>query len=233
MVTPAKQLTLTQSKAPNLNVAPTVYDAQFENLLLNNLRLYFNQIDNFTQGVVKTIGNGGDIQFPDGPVQTTSYIPGSVEAYDRSSSIAITSTATTILAPASQMNSNGILYNPATGVFTFEYTGPFALSINLNAVASAASQFLYIYAQNNFGSGWVSNANSGKSFELLNASQPTQIVYSNAVTRTAGQQVRYLIYSNDSKVTLQTQTLPGVTPTVYVPAIRIQYAGQGKDDKLQ
>ena len=168
---------------------------------------------------------GGDITFPDRTVQQTAYIPGSIEAYDLSSSIAITSTATTVLAPANFINANGITYNAATGVFTWQYAGDFALSINLNAVASAANQFLYIYAQNNFGSGWVNNANSGKSFELLNASQPTQIVYSNAVTRTAGQQVRYLIYSNDSKVTLQTQTLPGVTPTVYVPAIRIQYAG--------
>ena len=129
MVTPAKQLTLTQSKAPNLNVAPTVYDAQFENLLLNNLRLYFNQLDNFTQGVVKTIVNGGVIEFPDGTVQTTAYIPGSIEAYDRSASIALSATPT-LLKPANFTNANGITYDASTGVFTFGYDGEFALSIN-------------------------------------------------------------------------------------------------------
>ena len=96
----------------------------------------------------------------------------------------------------------------------------------LNAFSGSAGQTLYLYAQNNFGSGWVNNANSGKSYLLPNpASSPTQIVYANAVTRVAGQQVRYLIYSNGNNITLQTTTLPGVSPTVYVPAIRIQYSG--------
>jgi hypothetical protein len=63
MVTPAKTIQLTQSKAPNLNNAPNEYSAQFENLLLNNLRLYFNQIDNITQNFVS--GDFGDnVVFP-------------------------------------------------------------------------------------------------------------------------------------------------------------------------
>jgi len=35
--------------APNLNVAPAEYNAQFENHLINQLRLYFNQLNNYTQ----------------------------------------------------------------------------------------------------------------------------------------------------------------------------------------
>ena len=34
---------------PNLNVAPNEYNAQFENNLINQLRLYFNQLNNYTQ----------------------------------------------------------------------------------------------------------------------------------------------------------------------------------------
>ena len=34
---------------PNLNVAPMQYSAQFENTVLNNLRLYFNQLNNYVQ----------------------------------------------------------------------------------------------------------------------------------------------------------------------------------------
>jgi hypothetical protein len=34
---------------PNLNVAPNEYNAQFENHLINQLRLYFNQLNNYTQ----------------------------------------------------------------------------------------------------------------------------------------------------------------------------------------
>ena len=97
-------------------------------------------------------------------------------------------------------------------------------ALSVNAIASATQQFVYIYAESNVGNGWSVVPNSGKSYQLPNAQQ-VQIVYSQAVVRTAGQQIRYYIYSNDSHVTLQTATLSGVSPTVYVPAIRIQYAG--------
>jgi hypothetical protein len=37
------------SKAPNLPIAPVEYQQQYQDQVLNALRLYFNQIDNFTQ----------------------------------------------------------------------------------------------------------------------------------------------------------------------------------------
>ena len=42
---------LRPSKAPNLLVAPTEYQQRYIDQLNNALRLYFNQIDNFTQNV--------------------------------------------------------------------------------------------------------------------------------------------------------------------------------------
>jgi hypothetical protein len=42
---------LRPSKAPNLLIAPIVYDQRYIDQLTNALRLYFNQIDNFTQNV--------------------------------------------------------------------------------------------------------------------------------------------------------------------------------------
>jgi hypothetical protein len=143
-----------------------------------------------------------------------------IEAYDLSTSIALTATPT-LLTPASTGSSNGITYNNSTGVFTFPNAGNYSLSLSVNAVSSAANQYVYIYAQNNTGSGWVTNTNSGKYFMLQNAIE-TQIVYAQSVHRTAGQQVRYYIYSNDSKVILNTQSLP--SSTAVVPAIRIQYS---------
>lgn len=208
--------------APRLPAAPVEYDQRFIDQFTNALRLYFNQIDALDSVVAQRITTTGII-FPDKTEQTTAYIPGFIEAYDRASSIAVTSTPT-VLAPASVGASNGITYDPVTGIFTWQYAGDFALALSVNAIAAAAGQFVYIYAQTNTGSGWVNNANSGKTYQLLN-NQLTQIVYAQAVNRTVGEQVRYFIYSNDGKVTLQTSTLPGVSPTVYVPAIRIQYAG--------
>ena len=42
---------LRPSKAPNLLVAPIVYDQRYIDQLTNALRLYFNQVDNFTQNI--------------------------------------------------------------------------------------------------------------------------------------------------------------------------------------
>jgi hypothetical protein len=42
---------LRPSKAPNLLIAPTSYAQQYQDQLNNALRLYFNQVDNFTQNV--------------------------------------------------------------------------------------------------------------------------------------------------------------------------------------
>lgn len=40
---------LRNTKAPNLLIAPVQYDKQYQDQLNNALRLYFTQIDNFTQ----------------------------------------------------------------------------------------------------------------------------------------------------------------------------------------
>ena len=105
-----------------------------------------------------------------------------VEAYDRSASIALTATPT-LLTPASTVaGANGITYDSATGVFTFENEGSYSLSLVVNAIASATLQFVYIYAEKNTGSGWVVTANSGKAYQLVN-NQLTQVVYAHALYR--------------------------------------------------
>jgi len=42
--------TLRPSKAPNLPIAPTEYNQHYVDQLTNALRLYFTQIDTYTQG---------------------------------------------------------------------------------------------------------------------------------------------------------------------------------------
>jgi hypothetical protein len=50
-VTPNKIGALRPSKAPNLLIAPVDYTQQYQDQFANALRLYFNQIDSFTQAV--------------------------------------------------------------------------------------------------------------------------------------------------------------------------------------
>ena len=48
MVTPLKTGTLRPTKAPNLPITTDTYTKQYQDQLTNALRLYFNQIDNYT-----------------------------------------------------------------------------------------------------------------------------------------------------------------------------------------
>jgi hypothetical protein len=49
--------TLTPTKAPNLIVFPPDYSAVLQNQLANQLRLYFNQIDNNDKQIIQQLGN--------------------------------------------------------------------------------------------------------------------------------------------------------------------------------
>jgi hypothetical protein len=215
---------LRNTKAPNLPIAPTQYEQRFLETLTNVQRLYYNEIDNLNGVVAQRVTTDG-ILFPDGTEQTTAWEPSYVEAYDRSASIAISNTPTLLIpnsfTPATAV---GITYDTTTGVFTFQYAGVYSLAISLNIVASNANQQVYVYAQKNIGAGWVNTTNSGKDYDLTNG-QTVQYTSPQAVYRAAGEQTRYYIYSNGTTSSLVTQTLPGVTPAVYVPAIRIQFAG--------
>ena len=51
MTTQLKNIPLIPPKAPNLPVAPVDYAQQYQDQILNVLRLYFNQLDNFNSGL--------------------------------------------------------------------------------------------------------------------------------------------------------------------------------------
>ena len=51
MATELKTGVLIPSKAPNLLIAPTEYSQQYQDQMNNALRLYFNQVDSFTQAI--------------------------------------------------------------------------------------------------------------------------------------------------------------------------------------
>lgn len=46
-----KNIVLRSTKAPNLLVCPKNYSSQYQDQLNNALRIYFNQVDNFTQAI--------------------------------------------------------------------------------------------------------------------------------------------------------------------------------------
>ena len=211
-------------RSPAQPLAPIEYDQRQQDQFQYALRLYFNQLDAYNTEVSKVVTPEG-IVYPDGTLQSTAWEPSYIEAFDRSASIAI-GTTPALLLPNSFLPpvNEGITYDPLTGVFTFQYEGVYSLSISLNLRATNNNQVVYVYAQKNVGAGWANTLNSGKAYKLTN-NLDIQFVNPQSVYRQAGEQTRYYIYANTSGPTLETQTLPGVTPTVYVPAIRIQYTG--------
>lgn len=215
---------LNSTKAPNLPLPTTEYERSYLDEVTKQLRLYFNQVDNLNSEVSQRVTTTG-ILYPDGTEQLTAWEPSYIEAFDRTASIAI-GTTPALLLPGSFLPpvNEGITYDPLTGVFTFQYEGVYSLSISLNLKGTNANQVVYVYAQKNTGSGWSNTTNSGKAYKLFNNTD-VQFVNPQSVYRAAGEQTRYYIYANTSGPTLETITLPGITPTVYVPAIRIQFAG--------
>ena len=212
------------TKSPNLPLPTTEYERAYLDEVSKQLRLYFGQVDNLNSEVSQRVTTTG-ILFPDGTEQLTAWEPSYIEAYDRSASITITTTRAllqpnTFLPPVYQ----GITYDPLTGEFTFQYAGVYSLSIALNIRGSNPNQIVYVYAQRNIGAGWVNTANSGKAYKLFN-NVDVQYVNPQSVYRQAGEKTRYYIYANNLGPVLETISLPGITPTVYVPAIRIQFAG--------
>lgn len=150
--------------------------------------------------------------------------PPHIEVYDLSTSITVGSTPF-LLKPATTVSgSQGILYDSSTGEFTFTNAGTYVLSINLNCNATAANQKIYVWAELFTGGVWVTQTQSGKIINLVNG-QEFQAINAQAVYRVAGQKVRYWIYSSDSHTNLLTDTLPGISSTVYCPAIRFQFTG--------
>jgi len=67
-----KTLDLRPPKAPNLPIAPIEYRQLYQDQLLNALRLYFNQIDNFAQPFSSNTG-GAFLKFPNGAFHQDGY----------------------------------------------------------------------------------------------------------------------------------------------------------------
>lgn len=142
-----------------------------------------------------------------------------IECVDTSTSIALTSTPI-LLQPSTVVANKGTTYDSSTGVFTWPTGGTYNQVITVNAEASAANQYVYIWAENWNGTSWVVNTYSGKQQVLVN-NYITQVILPNAIRRNNNQQVRYWIASNGNNVSLKTTTLPS---GAIIPAIRIQYS---------
>ena len=115
--------TLVPSKAPNLPIGPVEYSPQYQDQLLNVLRLYFTQIDNDWSATLGSDG-GRYFRFPH------------VSAYDSSNQFSTSNTATivtfTTLTSGSgfTLNANSTATCAYTGIYKIDYSLQFANTNN-------------------------------------------------------------------------------------------------------
>ena len=131
-------LLLRPSKAPNLPISPTSYDSQFHEQFSNALRLYFNQLDNFTAALTTTDG-GSNLRFPNGAFYDTTTQ--TAAAINTAYAMKFNSTTTSSQVSVSQAANTKIVVD-VTGVYNFQF------SAQLDS-ATGSSQLIYIWIRIN------------------------------------------------------------------------------------
>lgn len=111
------QQTLRPSKAPNLLIAPVVYDQRYLDQLNNALRLYFNQIDNGLAALLSGTG-GSSLSLPYGAFssdqdQTTTANTATLMTFN-----------TTDFADGVSINSSKITVENS-GIYNLQFSGQF------------------------------------------------------------------------------------------------------------
>jgi hypothetical protein len=124
MVTSLKTGVLRPSKAPNLPIAPVEYTQQYQDQVLNALRLYFNQIDNFGFGLSNPQG-GSYLSFP---CIAADYYPAQYASADNTATIVAWNNASKV--SGFTLNSDNTATATYSGTYKITYSLQFANSDN-------------------------------------------------------------------------------------------------------
>ena len=113
--------TLLPPKAPNLPIGPKEYNQRYQDQLLNDLRRYFNTLDN-TLGLLLGTGGGGGkyVRFPYGAFQDIAYTTLNGGINNSVTTITVVSTTDFPTAGQLRIESEVVTY---TGTTTTTFTG--------------------------------------------------------------------------------------------------------------
>ena len=146
----------------------------------------------------------------------------SIELLNTNATVTLPTTPTVFKA-TTIAHSDGFTYDTATGVMTTLVSSSYSLNIKFNAQPSASNKYIYFYAEEDKGSGWVIDQYSARKLELINQTE-TEVVIGVSHYYPTGTKIRYFIWG-DATITLKTTNLAGTTPgTVTVPAFKLQMA---------
>lgn len=137
-----KTLDLRPPKAPNLPIAPVDYGQRYQDQVLNALRLYFNEIDNFGFGLINTSGGGG-LSFPH------------IAASDNTDQLATASNTPTEVKFNTLTSGNGFTLAPP-GTATAEISGVYKITYSLQLTnTDNAAHDAAVWLKIDTGSGFV------------------------------------------------------------------------------
>jgi hypothetical protein len=132
----APKVTLRPTKAPNLPIAPVVYDSRQQSLFSNALRLYFSQIDNDWQAILGTDG----LKYIQAP---------HIAASDSVSQYALGNNIPTLVGFNTLESVSGFTLDP-TGYATAENDGVYKIDYSLQlANTDNASHDVFVWLQTN------------------------------------------------------------------------------------
>lgn len=187
-------------KAPNLSVAPMAYSKQYIDMLNNILRLYFNQIDNFTSALVGVIG------------MTTFRAPyGSF--VDTSTIAAVPNVPTTVLLNGVNTNSSEVYIGTPTSRIYITNSGIYNYQYSVQVTNSAAQIHpLEVWIRQNGVD--VPDSNSAAQLPVKRGSVSSETILAiNYLLRVqAGDYIELVWLSNDAAVSLSTVPASVVAP---------------------
>lgn len=197
------QLTLRQTKAPSIPTPPVEYSQSHQNQLTNVFRLYFNEIDNFTQVLAGPLG-GEAINNPSGFVYDTT-----------SQTLTAANTAKAVTFGTNYFNNAIVVVGGskltanATGIYNFDFTA----NLQSTTAASKTVQF------------WVRYQGSNVKYSarpVTIAGVGTQVVVgtSFSMSMTAGQYLEIIWASPDTGVALQ-----AIAPSAPYPGTASAFMG--------
>lgn len=167
-------------KAPNLTIAPAGYGKGYQDYLNNILRLYFNQLDNFTSALVGVVG-------------LTSFSAPYGAFIDTSTVAAVPNVSTPVLLDGTNLNSSQVyigtptsrVYITNAGVYNYQFSvqvtnsaaqiHPLTVWIRQNGVDVPASSSIVnlpvkrggVYSETVLAINYLIRAQAGDYFELM------------------------------------------------------------------
>ena len=187
-------------KAPNLTIAPAGYGKGYQDYLNNILRLYFNQLDNFTSALVGVVG-------------LTSFSAPYGSFIDTSTVAAVPDVPTTVLLNGVNTNSSEVYIGTPTSRIYITNAGIYNYQYSVQVTNSAAQIHpLEVWIRQNGVD--VPDSNSAAQLPVMRGSVNSETILAiNYLLRVeAGDYIELMWLSNDAAVSLSTVPASVVAP---------------------